>query len=163
MFWLRVSALAALASFASALQFDGPKPTPLGELLGYDEHGWTPKPTSRPLTLPELFKRQQQVPELCGYLQGDNRMYSIECLNLRIRAKIRVGYPVSCSRGRSCLYDSVFSWFGCCTGTRITDCPVVTTCVENTRISSCLSNSACRSDAFLTAWYVLLTCLSLLN
>lgn len=131
MFWSSVSTLAAVISFASAFKFDGPAPTPLGELLGYDEHGWTPKPTGQP-SLPELFRRQAN-PELCGYALGD------------------ADYPVSCRAGRTCVYDSSLSWFGCCTGTRRADCPIATTCVENTRISSCLSNSACRSDVYLTA------------
>ncbi|KAH7118927.1 hypothetical protein B0J11DRAFT_80629 [Dendryphion nanum] len=128
------AALATLVGFATAIGFPGPQPTPvIAEKLGDYVNGWSPRPTSRPLTLPELFKRQQGSPEFCGYLEGDPE------------------YPVTCRAGRSCLYDDNFRWFGCCTGTRITDCAVVTACVESTKIPACVSDPSCREDPYLTA------------
>lgn len=54
-----------------------------------------------------------------------------------------------CSIG-ACLLDTVFSWFGCCTGTVITDCAVATGCVASASISACLDDPECYNDSLLT-------------
>jgi hypothetical protein len=62
--------------------------------------------------------------------------------------------PVSCRRGSSCMYDDTFSWFGCCTGTRLADCNVATACVQSRNWDECLEDEECYGDLFAIAWYV---------
>jgi hypothetical protein len=38
-------------------------------------------------------------------------------------------YPLCCDAGWDCVYDDVYSWFGCFTGTASTACDVFTACV----------------------------------
>lgn len=61
-------------------------------------------------------------------------------------------FPLECDYGYSCLYDDVYSWFGCCTGTSITDCEVYTACVQSRSIDECVSNSACYNDDLAMIW-----------
>jgi hypothetical protein len=56
-----------------AIPYDGPVATPV--LQRFADNGWTPKPTTAPRPLLELFKRQED-PGFCGYLEGDGGMCS---------------------------------------------------------------------------------------
>lgn len=67
-----VASLLALSGAASAIKPHMARATPVNQR--YHEHGWTPKPTTRPKSLQELFKRQAD-PEFCGYLEGDRGMF----------------------------------------------------------------------------------------
>ncbi|KAJ8112749.1 hypothetical protein OPT61_g4957 [Boeremia exigua] len=129
MFVQSAIALLAFSQTTLGIAFPGPAPTAVGEL---NLHGFSPKPTGGPPSLPALFRRQQKDDAMCGYLAGDSDA------------------PVSCSVG-TCLYDDTISWFGCCTGTVRSDCELFTTCVGSASISSCLGNSACANDAFALA------------
>lgn len=53
------------------------------------------------------------------------------------------------------MYDDVYSWFGCCTGTVITDCDVYTACVNSRSIDDCLSSSECYDNTLVTGWCAL--------
>jgi hypothetical protein len=52
------------------------------------------------------------------------------------------------------MYDEVYSWFGCCTGTDITDCNVATACVPSKSMDECLEDESCYGDPLALAWYV---------
>jgi hypothetical protein len=52
------------------------------------------------------------------------------------------------------MYDEDLSWFGCCTGTQITDCYVQTACVPSSSLSQCLDDADCYMDPLATAWWV---------
>jgi hypothetical protein len=52
------------------------------------------------------------------------------------------------------MYDEFYSWFGCCTGTRIADCNVVTACVPSKSLDQCLESESCFGDPLAMAWYV---------
>lgn len=52
------------------------------------------------------------------------------------------------------MYDEVYSWFGCCTGTRIADCNVATACVPSKSMDECLEDESCYGDTLALAWYV---------
>lgn len=54
------------------IPYDGPAATPV--LQRFVDSGWTPKPTSEPRPLLELFRRQED-PAFCGYLGGDGGSY----------------------------------------------------------------------------------------
>ncbi|KAF2478167.1 uncharacterized protein BDR25DRAFT_338811 [Lindgomyces ingoldianus] len=123
MFSRHTGVLLTLNSFVAAIQYDGPAATP--SIKGFSADGWSPKPTGGPIM--ELFRRQED-PSFCGYLEGDAEA------------------PISCDVGSSCMYNKAFSWFGCCTGTAITDCEVATACVESTKVSDCLKVSSCAND-----------------
>ncbi|KAF2240898.1 hypothetical protein BU26DRAFT_512028 [Trematosphaeria pertusa] len=122
--------LLAFGGVVGAIQFNGPAPTPINKR--WDANGWTPIPTSKPKPILELFRRQSD-PAFCGYLEGDPEE------------------PVSCDLGYSCMYDDVYSWFGCCTGSYITDCDVYTACVEYRSIDDCMESSECWDDPLATA------------
>ncbi|OCK81507.1 hypothetical protein K432DRAFT_442312 [Lepidopterella palustris CBS 459.81] len=118
----RVFAVLSLAALAAAISFDEPAPTPV--VNEYSSDGWTPKPTGDPFV--ELMRRDQ--PNFCGYLTGN------------------AASAVTCSAGELCGYDTILDWFGCCTGTSITDCGVATACVESAGINSCLADPSCADD-----------------
>jgi hypothetical protein len=58
----------ALGGVASAIQLQQARATPVNQ--NYHANGWTPKPTTKPRPLMELFRRQED-PAFCGYLEGD--------------------------------------------------------------------------------------------
>lgn len=58
------------------------------------------------------------------------------------------------------MHDDVYSWFGCCTGTAITDCDVYTACVNSRSIDDCLSDSECYGDPLITGWWVIVLSMS---
>ncbi|KAF2687994.1 hypothetical protein K458DRAFT_485151 [Lentithecium fluviatile CBS 122367] len=119
------TSMLALSGAVSAIQLNQPRATPVNK--NYPANGWTPKPTTKPRPLLELFRRQED-PAFCGYLDGDG------------------DFPITCDPGSSCLMDDVFSWFGCCTGSAITDCEVATACVRSAAYDDCLSDSSCAND-----------------
>ncbi|ORY11842.1 hypothetical protein BCR34DRAFT_614393 [Clohesyomyces aquaticus] len=121
------SVVLALGGLVAAIPYDGPVATPVAKKFAAD--GWTPKPTSAPIL--ELFRRQED-PSFCGYLNGDPEN------------------PIQCSIG-SCMYNKAYSWFGCCTGTKVSDCDIQTACVESASYSRCLSDSSCANDQLATA------------
>ncbi|KAF2795341.1 hypothetical protein K505DRAFT_360282 [Melanomma pulvis-pyrius CBS 109.77] len=135
---MRISTPRQIAAFLAAsrsllvhaVPYDGPLATPV--MQRFAENGWTPKPTGQPLPLLELFRRQED-PAFCGYLEGDGEL------------------AVTCGRGSSCMYAERFSWFGCCTGTSITDCNVITACVQSASLDECLSSSECYDDPLAMA------------
>ncbi|KAF2012263.1 hypothetical protein BU24DRAFT_453692 [Aaosphaeria arxii CBS 175.79] len=125
-----LGALALYSGLSAALKFDGPIATPIvRDILAAD--GWSPKPTAAPASLPELFRRQLD-PAFCGYLEGDPE------------------FPMSCDAGSSCRFAESLGWWGCCTGTAVSDCEVATRCIESASISSCLGNAECSQDPFVT-------------
>lgn len=65
---------------------------------------------------------------------------------------IRTGEPIACDPGSSCMYNEALSWFGCCTGSDITDCDVYTECVRSSKIDDCLSDSSCRNNPLVMGW-----------
>lgn len=70
MFSIRVAATLALCySLVAGIAFTGPAATPIVHKI--DANGWTPKPTSQPRAAMGLFKRQEDDPSFCGYLEGD--------------------------------------------------------------------------------------------
>lgn len=60
-----------------------------------------------------------------------------------------------CNGGGNCVYVNAHSWFGCCTGTAITDCDIYTGCVDRKSIDECAANSACYDNALVTVWCAL--------
>ncbi|KAF2195756.1 hypothetical protein K469DRAFT_545936 [Zopfia rhizophila CBS 207.26] len=133
--------LLGLGAIAAATPYDGPVATP--SIKKYSADGWTPKPTSAPIR--ELFRRQED-PALCGYLEGDPAQCSYG-----YSTHTSMASAISCDAGYSCMYDEDLSWFGCCTGRVITDCDVMTACVESASISECLSVSECVNDPLAMA------------
>ncbi|KAF2007700.1 hypothetical protein P154DRAFT_516518 [Amniculicola lignicola CBS 123094] len=125
-----VGALLAFSGAVAAIPYDGPIATPVAKR--WSHNGFTPKPTSDPKPLLELFRRQED-PAFCGYLTGDPDA------------------AVTCRVGSSCMYDEMFSWFGCCTGTAQTDCNIITACVESTKLDECLEESSCFNDPLAMA------------
>lgn len=110
----------ALSATVTALQPHPilPRATP-SSLHRFSPDGWTPKPTSSP-NLPsnvELLRRQgfELDPSFCGYLEGDSQA------------------PLFCDYDSACLYDTEYNWFGCCTGTVIEECNLVTACVQSAK------------------------------
>jgi hypothetical protein len=75
-FRLRIAAVAALFQglFVSGIEFSGPTATPVAQNHDFDADGWTPKPTSGPKPVMELFRRQDEDPSFCGYAEGDPGM-----------------------------------------------------------------------------------------
>lgn len=69
MFALSAIALLAFSSSAFGIAFPGPVPTAAGELKNFN--GQSPRPTGGPLSLPDLFRRQQRDQGMCGYIEGD--------------------------------------------------------------------------------------------
>lgn len=64
--------LLAFTSSALGIAFIGPAST----LASVENlHGFSPSPTVRPPSLPELFRRQQRDEGLCGYAGGLSGMY----------------------------------------------------------------------------------------
>ncbi|KAF9733225.1 hypothetical protein PMIN02_009988 [Paraphaeosphaeria minitans] len=118
-----------LGQYTAALELHQPSVTPVNQLFPAD--GRTPRPTSAPKSPLELLRRQDD-PGLCGYLEGDPE------------------HPLYCDPGWNCMYDDGYSWFGCCTGTAITDCDVYTACVNSISIDECLYSSECYDDALVT-------------
>jgi hypothetical protein len=79
MFYLQFGISVALFSVCvTGIAFPGPLATPVVKRL--DANGWTPKPTSEPRPLLELFRRQED-PSFCGYLEGDPGMHDQLNLN----------------------------------------------------------------------------------
>ncbi|KAF2115564.1 hypothetical protein BDV96DRAFT_687478 [Lophiotrema nucula] len=111
--------IVSLVAAVNAIKYPGPKATPA--TAGFPFDGWTPKPTSKPQL--ELLRRQD-IPEFCGFVDGD------------------ANNPALCDYSSTCLYDSVNSWFGCCTGTVLEDCDFKTACVQ--------SASSEEDDSFVT-------------
>lgn len=67
-------ALLTLGSTAFGIAYPGPAPTQAGDAFEANLNGRSPKPTGRPRSLPELFRRQADD-GVCGYLQGDSGMH----------------------------------------------------------------------------------------
>jgi hypothetical protein len=142
-----VVALLAFSPAAFGIVFPGPAPTAVGNLFNGDLTGRSPKPTGRPLSLPELFGRQQTDDDgVCGYLEGDGGM--LHATTSSVLTDSFTEAQMSCAAGASCLYDDELSWFGCCTGTARSECQLFTTCVGAASISSCAQNSACVNDDY---------------
>jgi hypothetical protein len=116
---------------ARQLHHDLPLATPLQRLVSsssFSPDGWSPRPTPGPQLELLLQRRQEDEddPSFCGYLEGDPAL------------------PMGCDYASTCLYDTQYSWFGCCTGTVIEACNLVTACVQ-----SAVSEA---KDPFVTAW-----------
>jgi hypothetical protein len=59
----------SLAYGAAGVAFNGPTATPIAQTL--DANGFTPKPTNVARPALDLFRRQEDDPGFCGYLEGD--------------------------------------------------------------------------------------------
>lgn len=73
---MKFATILAITTTAYGLAFDGPRPTPVTNLVHAALNGFTPKPTNGARSLPELFRRQQKPSNsaMCGYLESDPGM-----------------------------------------------------------------------------------------
>ncbi|KAH8725528.1 hypothetical protein GQ44DRAFT_772188 [Phaeosphaeriaceae sp. PMI808] len=136
---MKFATLLTISTTAYGLAFDGPLPTPVTDLVYAALDGFTPKPTNNVRALPDLFRRQQKPANsaICGYLDSDP------------------DFPLSCTAGASCIFNTAQKWFGCCksggSASASANCEVVTRCINSASVSSCLEDSSCFNDPLAIA------------
>jgi hypothetical protein len=139
-----IAILADVFGVASAFNYAGAYQT---GYVGLDPRGWSPQPTPAPHY--HLYQRRQQNNDLtatCAYINAA---------------------PLACPSGQYCAYNSNIQFMGCCSvdanGQYDSDCYYTTTCVNQAQSSSiCGTTSGCLGVQ-TGIWYVIDSCLTLLQ
>lgn len=126
----------SLAALAGAVEWDGPKPTPVNQ-FALSEFGFSPKPTEPPrirgrMAGHELFARDEPA-VLCGYVSGISSQ------------------PVTCPDfRRTCFFNTNVKAVGCCSHSSDPpeSCAQYTSCIDSTAITSC--TGSCSNNLLVT-------------
>jgi len=172
--------LTFLLPLACALPWDGPKATVItglksAELFKRNQYGiapvaaWSPIPTRKPRELFEgydLWRRQSASLssftssnysyDTCGFESGSIGSCTA-CFPKFLMANIDLDNSWTCNSGYTCAIATSQNVWACCMTPSA--CQIATTCIPQSQLISCASNSACQGNDYVTKWCVTFTLL----